>query len=345
MKFERLITQVVLLIFAISTGICQAAINADRIAIGGITPYSKIGYVKGIYGNNPKSTTTSANAQKIAYDNWGVIGVQNNYGSAIDDYFVVFVYAEQSAPKNFTTPDGVAVGMNAITLTQIYGRADKTETPNKYDKNFVRYYYYANQNFPSEKNTRYLCFSVYKGKIQSIVCGGYSLSVKADPKVTLKELSPDWQKDFLACSGSMGTIFYVDTRSIKLESQNSSKCIISVNEFGVSTMSDTNIEKLKERTRTRKYMYDIQNKKMYIYAPNDKGDYGYKSRYERDYSSRKKKIDTTIDWSSDWKYIAPDVFYGEGVHPAETGELAFAVMFRKKFYNLEHIKNNFYDNL
>ncbi|MBR6012995.1 MAG: hypothetical protein IK062_04335 [Selenomonadaceae bacterium] len=92
-------------------------------------------------------------------------------------------------------------------------------------------------------------------------------------------------------------------------------------------------------------MYDTQNKKMYIYAPDDKGDYGYKSRYERDYIGRKKKIDITIDWSGDWKYIAPDVFYGEGAHPAETGELAFAVIFGKKFYNLKHIKNDFYDNL
>lgn len=61
--------------------------------------------------------------------------------------------------------------------------------------------------------------------------------------------------------------------------------------------------------------------------------------------TRKNKLDTSIDWSGDWRYIAPDVFYGEGAHPAETGELAFAVEFNKKFYNLIHIKNNFYDNL
>lgn len=345
MKWRFLITLLFLLIFVISQGTCQAMLNADRIAIGGITPYSKVSYVKGIYGNNPKSTTTSSNAQRIVYDNWGVIGVNNNYNSSVDSYSVVFIYAEQSAPKNFSTPDGVSVGMSATVLTQIYGRADKTETPNKYDKNLVKYYYYANQNFPDEKNTRYLCFSVYKGKIQSIVCGGYSVSVKADPEVTLKKLSPNWQKDFLACSGSMGTIFYVDARSVKIESQNSSKCIISVNEFGVSTMSDTNIERLRERTRTRKYMYDIQNKKMYIYAPDANGDYGYKARYERDYAGRKKKIDTTIDWNSEWKYIAPDTFYGEGAHPAETGELAFAVVFHRKFYNLKHIRNDFYNNL
>ena len=307
---------------------CFASINANRIAIGGITPYSTVDYAKGIYGK-PDSTTTSKTAHLFKYGNVGITGVKINSNN-IGNYAIVSVYVSKPAPNNISTPDGVAVGMDASILNRIYGREDKIEYPNKYDKKFVRYYYYANQSFSGERNRRYLCFSVDKGIIRSISCGGYNISVQADPRVTLEQLSHNWQNDFVECGASMGVITYLDKTSVSVEYDDTGRCVLNGTTFTVSTNTDSDIERVKSRAHKQRYMYEKGNKKMYVLMQNA-GD-NLRNRYESEYKRAGKKIDKSIDWSSHWQYIAPDVFYGEGAHFASIGNAIYSAKFEKNYY-------------
>lgn len=100
------------------------------------------------------------------------------------------------------------------------------------------------------------------------------------------------------------------------------------------------------RYHTFKFKYDYNQRKMYIYIPNH-GD-GFKSRYMNERKYQNKPVDNSINWDSDWQYIAPDVYYGEGTGDmAVAGEVAFAIAYNLKFHGEKYARyqDGFYSKL
>ena len=139
-------------------------------------------------------------------------------------------------------------------------------------------------------------------------------------------------KNYVSCGwAGMGTTVFIDRNTLNVEKYAPPIYIISVETFSVSHYGE---ETMKIGWRTnRRFKYDYANRKMYTYAPDSVQ--FYKGRYERDCKDRKIQPDTTIDWSGDWAYIDPHVYYGEGAIPTKIGEMVFALAYKLKFYGYE----------
>lgn len=135
-------------------------------------------------------------------------------------------------------------------------------------------------------------------------------------------------KNYIQCGGSMGATFFIDRSTLKVEKYAPPIYIISVDTVSVYHYHEGGT-KISRRLNQR-FMYDYANRKMYIYAPNNTSN--YKSHYEIEFKNRAMKIDTTINWNSDWAYINSLVYYGEGIQPPVVGELTFALAYKVKFY-------------
>lgn len=146
-------------------------------------------------------------------------------------------------------------------------------------------------------------------------------------------------KNYIQCGGSMGATSFIDRSTLKVEKYAPPIYIISVDTVYVYRYHEG--ETKINRRLTWRFMYDYANRKMYIYAPNDVGN--YKSRYENEFKNRSMKIDTTINWKSDWAYINSLVYYGEGNQPPIIGELTFALAYKEKFYR--GYENRLYDGV
>ena len=148
---------------------------------------------------------------------------------------------------------------------------------------------------------------------------------------------------YIECPIGMGLVSYIDTASVNVLEYRPPHYILTINTIE-RHMNDINNSHL--RNHTFKFMYDYSQRKMYIYSPNH-GD-GFKERYIYDRKSSKKPIDNSIDWNSDWQYIAPDVYYGEGTGDmAVAGEVAFAIAYNLKFHGEKYLRyqNGFYSKL
>ncbi|MBR4382470.1 MAG: hypothetical protein IKP64_02820 [Selenomonadaceae bacterium] len=142
-------------------------------------------------------------------------------------------------------------------------------------------------------------------------------------------------KTYVSYGGvGMGALGFIDRSTLTVEKYEPPIYIISVDTFlwNPDFEKGKSVNDLRHKGHCR-FKYDYANRKMYIYAP--KGVQGYKSRYENHYKTMKIQADTTIDWSGDWAYIDPHVFYGEGSQPVKAGETAFALAYKLKFYGLK----------
>ena len=100
------------------SSVASAQIANDRIAIGGVGPGCTPAYVEGVYGE-PTSKTEGSNGDQTYleynYNNDFLVGFDTNGSQAV---------AATCTTDNLTTPDHVAVGMEASVLSRVYGTAD-----------------------------------------------------------------------------------------------------------------------------------------------------------------------------------------------------------------------------
>ena len=151
-------------------------------------------------------------------------------------------------------------------------------------------------------------------------------------------------KNYIYCGASMGMGYFVDRSTLKVEKYEPPIYIISVDVVGVSNyFGGTEIS--KRWRQTDRFKYDYSTRKMYLYTPNG-GEY-MRQRYENQYRRDKQKMDEAraVDWNSEWTYVFPDVFYGEGAVFPNVGEIAFALAYKIKFHTSEHkrYQGDFYD--
>lgn len=148
---------------------------------------------------------------------------------------------------------------------------------------------------------------------------------------------------YIACPTGMGWVSYIDTTSVNVEEYRPPQYIITINTIKRNAQDTQNTHL---RYRTFRFKYDYDQRKMYIYCPNAGS--GYKERYINDRKLSKKPIDNFIDWNSDWQYISPDVYYGEGTGDmAVAGEVAFAIAYNLKFHGEKYrtFQGDFYAEL
>ena len=148
---------------------------------------------------------------------------------------------------------------------------------------------------------------------------------------------------YIECPIGMGWVSYIDTTSVNVQEYRPPQYIITINKVERNMQDDQNTHL---RYHTFKFKYDYAQRKMYLYSPNH-GD-GFKNRYLNEMKHSKKPIDNTIDWNSEWQYIAPDVYYGEGTGDmAVAGEVAFAIAYNLKFHGEKYkrFQNGFYAKL
>ena len=142
-------------------------------------------------------------------------------------------------------------------------------------------------------------------------------------------------KTYVYCGGGgMGSQVFIDRSTLKVEQYEPPIYIISVDTFRFHPQYEDRA-KIPERRIHWRFKYDYANRKMYKYAPGGSGAKGAKIRYEQYCKDMKIQPDPTIDWSGDWAYIDPHVYYGEGTQPPEVGEIAFALAYKLKFYGLK----------
>jgi len=141
----------------------------------------------------------------------------------------------------------------------------------------------------------------------------------------------------------MGVVSYIDTASVAVQKYNPPEYIITIN--AIQRYYD--MDKIAHtRSFTYKFKYDYKERKMYIYSPGNGS--AFKERYLSEMKWRKKPIDKTINWNSDWQFISPDIYYGEGTSDrAIAGEIAFAIAYNLKFHGekFEAFQDGFYNQL
>lgn len=111
MKKKVAVLAMCLMTFVGST--CLARIDADQVAIGGITLGSTMDYVESIYGS------PSANFRRSFI-------IHHEYGQsfAMDSYNGYVTRVITTGHNGIATPGGVLVGMPADVLNDVYGKAD-----------------------------------------------------------------------------------------------------------------------------------------------------------------------------------------------------------------------------
>lgn len=148
---------------------------------------------------------------------------------------------------------------------------------------------------------------------------------------------------YIECPIGMGWVSYIDTTSVNVQEYRPPYYIITINKIERNMKDEQNAHL---RYHTFKFKYDYNQRKMYIYIPNH-GD-GFKNRYMNERKYQKKPVDDSINWNSDWQYIAPDVYYGEGTGDmAVAGEVAFAIAYNLKFHGEKYARyqDGFYSKL
>ena len=152
-------------------------------------------------------------------------------------------------------------------------------------------------------------------------------------------------KNYIFCGASMGIASFVITNTLNVEKYAPPIYIISVDVISVSKYFSGGTKMMWRNTK--RFKYDYSTRKMYLYTPN--GGEDIRQRYETHYRHDKQKMDEAraIDWNSEWTYVYPDVFYGEGGVFPNVGEIAFALAYKVKFHRKEYkrYQGNFYDGV
>ena len=153
-------------------------------------------------------------------------------------------------------------------------------------------------------------------------------------------------KNYIFCGASMGMGYFVITNTLNVEQYAPPIYIISVDVISVGSYFNGGTKMMWRHTK--RFKYDYSTRKMYVYTPNGSGEY-MRRRYESQYRHNKQKMDEarTIDWNSEWTYVFPDIFYGEGAVFPNVGEIAFALAYKVKFHKKEckRYQGDFYDGV
>jgi len=152
-------------------------------------------------------------------------------------------------------------------------------------------------------------------------------------------------KNYILCGAAMGAGFFVDRNSLKVEKYDPPIYILSIDILDAGYYFMDRSKSHLGRRYTDRFMYDYSQRKMYLYTPNGGGD--MKWRYENYYRDNKEKLNKNIDWNSQWTYVDPDVFYGEGAVFPTAGEIAFALAYGVKFHGSKYrnFQGNFYNKI
>lgn len=151
--------------------------------------------------------------------------------------------------------------------------------------------------------------------------------------------------NYLFCGYTQGVAFFVDRNTLNVEKYSPPIYIISVAVVNVRNYFNGG-NQLGSR-RNYRFKYDYLTRKMYLYTPE--GGESLRKRYENQYRNNPQKMNEArdIDWNSEWTYVFPEVFYGEGAVFPNVGEIAFALAYKIKFHTKEHkrYQGNFYDGV
>ena len=134
-------------------------------------------------------------------------------------------------------------------------------------------------------------------------------------------------KNYIFCGASMGMGDFVIKDTVNVEKYEPPIYIISADDVSVSNYFNPSGDWKMRWRHTKPFRYDYSKRKMYLYTPDGGGNLRNrnKSLYKRD----------NIDFDSEWTYVFPNAFYGEGAHYVEVGEIAFALAYKLKFYGLK----------
>lgn len=132
---KKLLSAYIFCFIVITTGICSASVPDEQVALGGISYQSSSSYVKSIYGEPDRVTSTNNDplyktVEKYYYGNSFLVEFSNSKA----------VWISISAHNGLATPAGVEVGMKMSTLHDVYGPPTKVAR----DRNGkVTMYYYG----------------------------------------------------------------------------------------------------------------------------------------------------------------------------------------------------------
>lgn len=152
-------------------------------------------------------------------------------------------------------------------------------------------------------------------------------------------------KNYILCGASMGAGFFVDRNSLKIEKYEPPIYILSIDTLAAGYYFMDRSKSHLGRRHTDKFMYDYSKREMYLYTPNGGSD--MKWRYDNYYGNNINKLSKKINWNSQWTYVDPDVFYGEGAVFPTAGEIAFALAYGVKFHGSKYrdFQGDFYDRI
>ena len=153
-------------------------------------------------------------------------------------------------------------------------------------------------------------------------------------------------RNYIFCGASMGAGYFVDRNSLVVEKYSPPIYILSIDVVSAGNYFNDGRDTKLGRRHTDRFMFDYGTRTMYLYTPNGDGKY-LKTRYENHYRDRKDKLNKNIDWNSDWTYVDPDVFYGEGAMFPTSGEIAFALAYNLKFHGsrYQRFSGDFYEKI
>lgn len=160
-------------IFFAAFSVASAKIPAEAVAVGGLSPYSAMSYVEGVYGPPAYSTMTENGEWLYVYGNSVVIFFSTEYKlnkifKGVEDGSKDLFLLRRVEAKKFSgmaTPAGIAPDMDEAVLEKTYGKPDvRVIGINDYDARWM---------YVGESEGEGLCFMAFdikNGKISKISC-------------------------------------------------------------------------------------------------------------------------------------------------------------------------------
>lgn len=164
MKNTKIFLFVVLWLLSMMTvSICAAsAVPDSEISIGGIPYGASVDYVKSVYGEPDRVTSSSGSVIYDGPEQYYIYG--NSFKLEIGGNKVV--HMSTTANNGLGTPAGATVGMNRKILDTLYGSPKNIMR----DKNgYITGYYYRSER----DNYIGLRFEIRSGKITAIYAGAF----------------------------------------------------------------------------------------------------------------------------------------------------------------------------
>ncbi len=179
MTKRKYIEKIAAMLFMLLLPFCVASakIPAVMVGVGGLSPYSAMEYVLGVYGE-PAYKTTLGNGEQLF-----------TYGNKVTLYFATekklnFVFKGKDEGREdafllrrvdvvdyppMATPQGVAAGMDEEVLTETYGKPDVSVLTVD-DKNCDKRLMYVGEPTEENEGICFMTFDLKDGKIVKISC-------------------------------------------------------------------------------------------------------------------------------------------------------------------------------